>query len=172
MKLLKSLPARLLLGILAGVLLGLVLPESAMTLVVTVKYILGQLITFCVPLIVIGFIAPSITRLGNAATRMLGVAVILAYVSSILAAFLSTGAGYAIIPHLNIISDPEGLRALPEVAFQLDIPQIMPVMSALVLSLLLGLATVWTKSGTMTTLLAEFQSIVLDVVKKIGRAHV
>ena len=167
MKLLKSLPARLLLGILAGVLLGLVLPESAMTLVVTVKYILGQLITFCVPLIVIGFIAPSITRLGNAATRMLGVAVILAYVSSILAAFLSTGAGYAIIPHLNIISDPEGLRALPEVAFQLDIPQIMPVMSALVLSLLLGLATVWTKSGTMTTLLAEFQSIVLDVVKKI-----
>ncbi|MBP3519884.1 MAG: cation:dicarboxylase symporter family transporter [Oscillospiraceae bacterium] len=167
MKLLKSLPARLLLGILAGILLGLVLPEGAMTIVVTAKYILGQLITFCVPLIVIGFIAPSITRLGNSATRMLMVAVALAYVSSILAAFLSAGAGYAIIPHLNIISDPEGLRVLPEVAFQLDIPQIMPVMSALVLSLLLGLAAVWTRANTTTTLLSEFQQIVLSVVKRI-----
>ncbi|MDE6107213.1 MAG: dicarboxylate/amino acid:cation symporter, partial [Oscillospiraceae bacterium] len=70
-------------------------------------------------------------------------------------------------PHLNIISDPEGLRVLPDVAFQLDIPQIMPVMSALVLSLLLGLAAVWTRAGTITTLLAEFQQIVLEVVKRL-----
>ena len=167
MKVLKSLPARLLLGIIAGILLGLVLPRGAMVVVVTLKYILGQLITFCVPLIIIGFIAPSITKLGNNATRMLVVAVILAYVSSILAAFLSMGAGYGIIPHLNIVTDPESLRELPPVAFQLDIPQIMPVMSALVLSVLLGLACVWTKAKTFTAVLEEFQDIVLDIVKKL-----
>ncbi len=167
MKVLKSLPARLLLGILAGILLGLVLPKGAMVVVVTVKYILGQLITFCVPLIIIGFIAPSITRLGNNATRMLVVAVCIAYVSSILAAFGSMGAGYAIIPHMNIVTDPESLRELPAVAFQLDIPQIMPVMSALVLSVLIGLACVWTKAKTFTNVLLEFQDIVLDIVKKI-----
>ncbi|MCI9402440.1 MAG: dicarboxylate/amino acid:cation symporter [Oscillospiraceae bacterium] len=167
MKFLKSLPARLLLGILAGVLLGLILPQEAMVAVVTVKYILGQLITFCVPLIVIGFIAPSITRLGTNATRMLAVAVTLAYVSSILAAFLSMGSGYAIIPHLNIAAQAEGLRELPPVAFQLDIPQIMPVMSALVLSVLLGLAAVWTKARTITAVLEEFQAIVLDIVSKV-----
>ena len=55
MNIFKSLPFRLLLGIAAGILLGLVLPGSAMVVVVTVKYILGQLISFCVPLIVIGF---------------------------------------------------------------------------------------------------------------------
>ncbi|MDE6590682.1 MAG: dicarboxylate/amino acid:cation symporter, partial [Oscillospiraceae bacterium] len=167
MKFLKSLPARLLLGILAGVLLGLVLPREAMVAVVTVKYILGQLITFCVPLIVIGFIAPSITRLGSSATRMLAVAITLAYVSSILAAFLSMTSGYAIIPHLNIASQAEGLRELPAVAFQLDIPQLMPVMSALVLSVLLGLAAVWTRARTITGLLEEFQAIVLDIVSKV-----
>ncbi len=86
MNIFKSLPFRLLLGIAAGILLGLVLPGSAMVVVVTVKYILGQLILFCVPLIVIGFIAPSISRLGNNATRMLFVAVTIAYVSSVLAA--------------------------------------------------------------------------------------
>ncbi len=166
-KLLHSLPARLLLAILAGVLLGLVLPEGAMGVVVTVKYILGQVITFCVPLIVIGFIAPSITRLGGSATRMLLVAVALAYVSSIGAAFFSMGAGYGLIPLFSINSDPEGLRALPEVVFQLDIPQIMPVMSALALSILLGLAAVWTKARAMTTLLEEFQAIVLAIVKRV-----
>jgi len=167
MKVLKSLPVRLLLGIILGILLGLVLPKGAMVVVVTIKYILGQLITFCVPLIIIGFIAPSITKLGNNATRMLVVAIILAYASNILAAFMSMGAGYALIPHMNIVTDPEGLRELPAVAFQLDIPQIMPVMSALVLSTLLGLACVWTKAKTLTNVLQEFQNIVLDVVKKV-----
>ena len=167
MKIFKSLPARLLLAIVIGILAGLVLPRGAMVVVVTAKYIMGQIIMFCVPLIIIGFIAPSITKLGGSATRMLSVAVILAYASSILAAFMSTGAGFAIIPHLNIITDPEGLRELPAVAFQLDIPQIMPVMSALVFSMLVGLAVVWTKSRVIFNMLQEFQDIMLEIVKKI-----
>ena len=167
MKFYKSLPFRLLLGIVLGLILGLFLPENAMVLVVTVKYVLGQLITFCVPLIIIGFIAPSITRLGNSATRMLSVAVAIAYVSSVLAAFMSMGAGYAIIPHLSIVTDPESLRDLPEAAFKLDIPQIMPVMSALVFSVLVGIAAVWTKASTITAVLEEFQQIVLKIVENV-----
>ena len=167
MKFYKSLPFRLLLGIVLGLILGLFLPENAMVVVVTVKYVLGQLITFCVPLIIIGFIAPSITRLGNSATRMLSVAVAIAYVSSVLAAFMSMGAGYAIIPHLSIVTDPESLRELPEAAFKLDIPQIMPVMSALVFSVLVGIAAVWTKASTITAVLEEFQQIVLKIVENV-----
>ena len=166
-KALKSLPAQLLIGIVLGILTGLVLPEGAMTVVVTVKYILAQLINFCVPLIIIGFIAPSITQMGSSATKLLIVAVAAAYLSSVLAAFMSMGAGYALIPHLNIAAGSGDLRELPDVAFQLDIPQIMPVMSALVLSILLGLAAVWTKAKTITSVLQEFQEIVLKIVRRI-----
>ena len=166
-KLFSSLPFRLLLGIAVGILCGLVFPESVMKVIVTLKYIMGQLITFCVPLIIIGVIAPSITKLGSSASRLLGVAVIIAYASSVGAAFMSMGAGYALIPHLSIDTSVEGLRELPAVVFQLDIPQIMSVMSALVLSILLGLAVTWTKSKNFADLLAEFQSIVLDIVTKI-----
>ena len=174
-KFLTSLPVRLLLAIIAGIALGLLIPlipnqdigNGVMQVVVTLKYIMGQLINFCVPLIIIGFIAPSITKLGNSATRMLGVAIAIAYVSSVLAALLSMTAGFAIIPNLNIANSAEGLRELPAVAFQLDIPQIMPVMSALVFSVLIGLAAVWTKADTTTKVLIEFQNIVLDVVKKV-----
>ena len=166
-KLFGSLPFRLLLGIFVGILCGLVFPERVMKVIVTLQYIMGQLITFCVPLIIIGFIAPSITKLGANASRLLGVAVVIAYVSSIGAAFMSMLAGYGLIPHLSIDTSVAGLRELPGVVFELNIPQIMPVMSALVLSVLVGLAATWTKSQRFTELLAEFQNIVLDIVKKV-----
>ena len=162
-----SLPLKLLIGIVVGIVLGLFLPESVMTIVVTLKYVLNQLIMFCVPLIVIGFIAPSITKMGSNATRMLGVAIVIAYVSTVLATLMSMAAGYVLVPHLPIASTMEGLRDLPGVAFQLDIPQIMPVMSALVFSILVGLAAVWTKARTVIAILDEFQNIVLSIVKKV-----
>ena len=149
-KLFNNLPFRLLLGVVAGILIGQIANEGFMNIVVTVKYILGQLITFCVPLIIIGFIAPSITKLGNNASRMLGVAIVIAYVSSVLAALLSMLAGYGLIPHLSIVSEVDGLKELPGVVFQLDIPQIMPVMSALVFSVMIGLAAAWTKAKVIT----------------------
>lgn len=167
MKVLKSLPFRLFMAIAVGMVLGLVLPEKIIVIVVTVKYILGQLINFCVPLIIIGFIAPSITRLGNNATRMLSVAVLIAYLSSVSAAFMSMISGFVLIPHMTIVTSTEGLRELPGVAFQLEIPQIMPVMSALVFSVLLGVAAVWTKAKTITNVLQEFQQIVLKIVEKV-----
>lgn len=162
----KSLPFRLLLGIAVGIVLGIFVPENVMGVVVSVKNILGQVIMFCVPLIVIGFIAPSITTLGQNASKLLGVAVVLAYTSSVLAALMSTAAGYALIPGMSIASDAS-VRELPADIFALSIPQIMPVMSALVLSLMLGLAATWTKSEVTIKLLGEFQNIVLEIVKKV-----
>lgn len=167
MKFLNSLPFKLLVGVAAGVVMGLVANEAFMNVMVTVKYILGQIITFCVPLIIIGFIAPSITKLGGSASKMLGIALAIAYISSIGAAFFSAAAGYAIIPSLNIVPSVEGLKELPPVIFELSIPQIMPVMSALILSILLGLAATWNKAETTIKLLDEFQKIVLSIVTKV-----
>ncbi len=166
-KLLNILPVRLLAGVIIGILVGLVANETFMNIVVTAKQLLGELITFCVPLIVIGFIAPSITRLGKNASRMLVVALFLAYVSSVGAALVSMVAGFNIIPHLSIVSTTEGLRELPEVIFELSIPQIMSVMSALVFSVLVGLAVTWTKAERTAELLEEFQNIVLEIVTRV-----
>ena len=168
-----SLPFKLLVALAVGICLGLALSgmengvsHAILNIVVTVKYIAAQFISFCVPLIIIGFIAPSITRLGNNASRMLIVALFIAYVSSIGAAFFATFSGYTILPHLNINPDVDGLKELPEVVFQLSIPQIMPVMSALFFSVLVGLAAAWNNSKIITQALEEFQNIVLSIVTK------
>lgn len=140
---------------------------SALQVIVCVHRLMGQFIMFCVPLIVLGFICPSITKMGQNAGKLLGVALIIAYTSSILAATMSAAAGYVLVPQLGIDAKEAFERTLPAAIFQLDIPQIMPVIAALVLSIVVGLAAVWTKSKTTIELLGEFQNIVLDIVNKI-----
>lgn len=166
-KIWKSLPFRLILGVIIGIILGQAANETFMNVIVSLRYILSQVINFCVPLIIIGFIAPSITKLGSSASRMLGVALVCAYASSVLAALFSMGAGYGLIPHLSIASQAGNLRELPEMVFQLDIPPVMEVMSALVLSVLIGLAAAWTKAKNTIRLLEEFQKMILLIVTKV-----
>lgn len=104
-KIVGSLPFKLVLGVVIGILVGQVANEGVMNVVVTIKYILNQVINFCVPLIIIGFIAPSITKLGNNASKMLGIALVLAYVSSLGAALFSMAAGYGLIPHFRLSAE-------------------------------------------------------------------
>jgi Na+/H+-dicarboxylate symporter len=158
---------KLLLAVAIGVGVGLLVNESIVGIIVTIKHILGQFIFFCVPLIIIGFITPSITELKSNASKMLGSALAIAYLSSVGAALLSTIAGYIIIPSLNIVSNPAGLRTLPELVFQLNISPIMPVMSALVLSIVMGLTIIWTNSKTLESIFLEFHNVMMAVVKRM-----
>ena len=176
-KILSSLPVRLIIGVVIGIIIGLGSADlwiggtdvggTIMQVVLTLKNLLGSLINFCVPLIIIGFIAPSITRLRSNASRMLVLALALAYTSSVCAALMSMGAGYAIIPGLSIQSAAEGLRKAPELLFNLDIAPVMSVMSALVFSVLVGLAATWTRAKVITQVLEEFQRVVLAVVSRV-----
>ena len=176
-KIVSSLPFRLILGVVIGIVVGIGCAgwqvgdvdagSMVMQVVQTVKNLLGSLINFCVPLIIIGFIAPSITRLRSNASRMLALALALAYLSSVCAALLSMGAGFIIIPNLSIQAAAEGLRELPEVLFTLEIDPIMSVMSALVFSVLVGLAATWTRAKVITQVLEEFQKVVLAVVSRV-----
>jgi Na+/H+-dicarboxylate symporter len=166
-KIFKSLPVRLSIALPAGIFAGLLANEAVMQVTVTVQNLLSGIIMFTVPLIIIGFIAPSITKLGSNASRMLGLALSLAYVSSIGASFFSAASGYAILPHLHIANDAGTTRSLPAMLFDLKIPPIMSVMSALVFSVLTGLAATRTRARRITEALDEFQGIVLLIVTKV-----
>ena len=43
----------------------------------------------------------------------------------------------------------------------------MPVMSALVLAIMLGLASAWTKASLISSFLEEFQKIILAIVSRV-----
>lgn len=166
-KFFKSTIVQLLIAVLIGIVAGMFIKESALAVVVSIKHITGQIIFFLVPLIILGFIAPSIARLRSNASKMLLFAFGIAYLSSIGASFFGAAVGYQVIPHLNIASDANALKELPENILKIDIPPVMNVMTALVLSTLIGLATAWVKSEEMARLLDIFQEMVLALVKKV-----
>jgi Na+/H+-dicarboxylate symporter len=158
---------QLLIGIAAGVVIGLVCNEAAMEVIASIKHVLGQIIFYTVPLVIIAFIAPAITRLGQNASKMLAAGVSFAYISAVGAASMAAIAGYMIIPHLSIATQVEGLKEIPEVMFQLNIPPIMPVMTALFTAILLGVATLWSNAKTFEKILGEFEGIMMNVVTKV-----
>lgn len=162
-----SMIIKLLAGLVLGALLGFVVNEPIMLVVVSIRHILGQIIFFLVPLVIVGFITPAIVRLGMNASKILIAAVILAYCSSVGAALFSMFSGYLVIPHLSIATQTEALRKLPEMVFRLDIPPLFSVMSALVTALFLGLGIAWTKTATLTSLFNEFEKVVSWLVTKI-----
>ncbi|MGL5190720.1 MAG: dicarboxylate/amino acid:cation symporter [Cetobacterium sp.] len=158
---------KLIFGVIIGLIIGLFANESLIGVVQTIKFILGQIISFTVPLIILGFIAPAITKMKSNASKMLVTMLMLAYMSSVGAALFSMISGYAIIPMLNIVTVVNGLKALPPMLFKLNIPPVLSVMSALILALFLGLAIVWTNSKKLEAALDEFNNVILSIVHRI-----
>ncbi|MDD4837301.1 MAG: dicarboxylate/amino acid:cation symporter [Dethiosulfovibrio sp.] len=159
--------AKLLLAIGVGAILGVNATESAMEVVVAIRGLLSQIIFFTIPLVIFGFIAPAITSLKERASSMLSAMLIMAYLSAVGAAAFAAIAGYSIIPGLNIPTEIQGLKELPKSLFSISIPPIMPVMTALVLAMLSGVAAIWAKAETFEKLLNEIQAMVLHIVKRI-----
>ena len=158
---------QLLVAVIVGIIAGFYVEGSVLSAIVSIKHLSGQIIFFLVPLIILGFIAPSIAHLRSNASKMLLFAFGIAYLSSIGASFFGAGVGYQVIPHLQIASDANVLKPLPENMLKIDIPPVMNVMTALVLAALIGLATAWVKSDEFSRLLDTFQKMVLELVKKI-----
>ena len=158
---------QLLIAVIVGIVAGFYVDGTVLSAIVSLKHVSGQVTFFLVPLIILGFIAPSIAHLRSNASKMLLFAFGIAYLSSIGASFFGAAVGYQVIPHLDIASDANALKALPENMLKIDIPPVMNVMTALVLAALIGLATAWVKSDEFSRLLDTFQKMVLELVKKI-----
>ena len=156
----------LVLALVLGIVLGTVVGEQTMGVILAIKQITGQIIFFLVPLIIIGFIAPSIASISGNASKLLLFTFGLAYLSSEGAAFFALGTSRLIIPSLNI-GQAQAQTPLPDMLFNLEIPPVMSVMSALVLAIFLGLSVAWVRSEAWTRLLNDFREMVLLLVKKV-----
>ena len=155
---LNSLLFKLIIAIAIGIMIGNFANESAIQVISTIKNILSNLINYIVPIIILAFITPAIVSLNENAGIVLSLTLIICYISSVGAALFSFISGTVIIPHLNIVNSTEAGRKIPEILFQLDIPSIMPVMTALVTAILIDLSVIWTKSQTWANLLKEFNN--------------
>ncbi len=170
---LTSTAFKLLISILIGVVVGYgvmllsgSLLDIALQVLIILKHISGQIIFFMVPLIILGCVAPSITRFSGNVTKLLFFTFGLAYLSSIGAAGLSIGVSQSLVPYLHVAGGQSADRELPEMLIALNFPSV-DTMSTLLFAMLLGLGTVWTKFTQMARFLDGFQAMVLKIVRKV-----
>lgn len=165
-KILSNTTFKLFIAVVTGLIIGKIANETVMGVILPIKHVLGQIIFFLIPLLIFGFITPSITRLKKNASKLLTATLVLAYVSCIGSATFAAIVGYITIPYLDISPSSESVNILPNMIFRLDIPPLMSVLSALVLAFLLGLSIILTKADRIEAALYEFQNLVFTMVKK------
>lgn len=146
-----------------GIGAGFVSPDWAARLMATFNAIFSQFLGFMIPMIIIGFVAPAIADIGSRADKLLVATALLAYGATFMAGMLSYFTGTLTFP--SLIGGEEGLAAVKESAaivpyFKIDIPPLMPVITALVLSFMLGLGMAFTTGKSLKNGFDEFRSIV------------
>ncbi|MGL5324650.1 MAG: cation:dicarboxylate symporter family transporter, partial [Aeromonas sp.] len=123
---------KLIAGILAGLLLGLYAPEWVARVLFTAKTVIGQLITFTIPLIILFFIMSGIASLPKNSGKLLGKTVALSYCSTILAGLFAFTVASHLIPQFTTAAEPTTATAIKLASYvNLEIPPLFGVMSAL-----------------------------------------
>ncbi|WP_243291115.1 dicarboxylate/amino acid:cation symporter [Bacillus sp. FJAT-47783] len=171
MKINIGLLPRIILAIVLGVAIGSVAPQWLVKLFSTFNGIFGSFLGFVIPLIIIGFIAPGIAEMGRGAGKMLGITTAVAYGSTIVAGLLAFFAGSAFLPsfisgnHLEELENPEEFLQHP--FFQIDMPPVMGVMSALLLAFILGIGMATIKGDTLQQAFNNFRTIIEKLISNI-----
>lgn len=161
---------RILIAIVLGVLLGNVLPEAWVRIFVTFNGLFSQFLSFLIPLIIIGLVAPAIADIGRAAGRLLLLTVVLAYADTIVAGLLAFATGTMLFP---MLIDSDASMAVEKTAdalqpyFQLQIPAILDVMAALVSSFVIGIGIAYTDSPTLKKGFSEFRTIIEKTIQSV-----
>ena len=161
---------RILIAIVLGVLLGNVLPEAWVRIFVTFNGLFSQFLSFLIPLIIIGLVAPAIADIGRAAGRLLLLTVVLAYADTIVAGLLAFATGTMLFP---MLIDSDASMAVEKTAdalqpyFQLQIPAILDVMAALVSSFVIGIGIAYTDSPILKKGFSEFRTIIEKTIQGV-----
>ena len=158
---------KILIAIALGIGTGLIFPEWAVRIFVTINSIFSQFLGFAIPLIIVGLVTPAIADIGNKAGKMLLVTVAIAYFSTIFAGLASYLTGAALFP--SMIDSGEGLKSLSESGelqpyFTVTIPPLMGVMTALVLAFMAGLGLAATQHRTLLDAAHGFEQIIVKTI--------
>ena len=160
--------ARVLAAIVLGVALGNVADGTCVRLFLTFNSLFGQFLGFLIPLIIVGLVTPAIADIGRGAGRLLLLTVGIAFADTLLAGYLAYATGEQLFPAMVASAphfDVAGTEPLKPF-FEIQIPPMLDVMSALVLSFVLGLGIAYKDSYTLRGVFGEFREIVSGVIAK------
>ena len=159
---------KIIIAIILGIGAGLIAPAWFIRIFLTFNGIFSQFLGFAVPLIILGLVTTAIADIGKTAGRMLLLTVAIAYGSTVFAGLASYLTGAALFP--SMIDSGTSLASVTgkeELApfFNVIIPPLMNVMTALVLAFMLGLGLASLDKDTLKKAAHDFEEIIIKTIK-------
>ena len=168
---------RIVIAIVLGILVGAVSQMMDQPIIVrigaTFNSIFGNFLNFCIPLIIIGFVAPGIADLGEGAGKTLGLTAGIAYISTLIAGTFAFCVDRVLFPSFlkvgSIVMDnaQNAEDTMLPGLFTVEMPPLMGVMTALLISFILGLGIAVTRNKPLKDIFFGFQEIVEKLVANI-----
>lgn len=168
----KKIPllAQIIAAIVLGVVCGMMFPEWLSRIFATINGIFSNLLSFIIPLLILGLIAPGIADVGKNAGRLLAATAAVAYLFTLFSGFFTFFVCEQIYPSLI---GGESLNAIEESAntiapyFTIEMPPLFGVMSALIAAFLLGVGMTAIKGTALRSTMDDFKSIIVMSIEKI-----
>lgn len=159
---------KILIAIALGIAAGTLVPEPVARIFVTINGIFSQFLGFVIPLIIVALVTTAIADIGNRAGKMLLATVAIAYGSTIFAGLVSYLTGATFFP--SMIQQTDELASISDSAslspfFEMNIPPLMGVMTALILAFTLGLGLASTQNETLMKATHGFEEIMTKTIK-------
>ncbi len=171
----KKLKFPLLLQVLIAVVLGVVfgqfMPDSLARIFVTFNGLFGNFLSFAIPLIIVGLIIPAIADLGNGAGRMLLLTAVLAYGFTLFSGFFTFAICDPIFPQMidtgKVVAEMGEAKEALTPYFTVEMPPLMNIMTALLLSFCVGLGLSVIKGDTLKRAAEDFRDIISLLISKV-----
>lgn len=164
---------KLIIAIILGILIGRYLPVGVTRLFVTFSKIFGSFLSFIIPLMILAFVTKGIADLGEGAGKLLGITVLIAYISTLVAGSLSYIMSSNIFPkfitaaQVDAITAAEGKTLDPY--FSVPITPFFDVTGALIFAFMMGIAISWLRKNNNGEVLykavSEFNIIITRVLE-------
>ena len=159
-------------AIVSGIVLGQVMPAGMVRLFVTFNGLFGNFLSFSIPLIILGLVAPAIGEIGKGAGRLLLVTAFIAYGSTIFSGFFTYFSASAVFPtmltpdtQLTAMENPETLMLAPY--FTVAMPPLMDIMTALLLSFVIGLGLTVMLGDALHRAFVNFRDIITRLIESV-----
>ena len=146
-----------------------IMPSALGDVFVTFSTIFGQFLSFSIPLIIIGLVTPAIADLGKGAGHWLGLTAALAYASTMFAGFLTYAVCADFFPKVLVgqLTQVETPKEVLKTYFTIEMPPVVGVMTALLLSFVIGIGLSLVPRGVLRKGFIEFRAIITRLIENI-----
>ncbi len=165
-----NLLVRLVVGIAGGIAVGALGFTVPVRLLATFNSLFGSFLSFTIPLLILAFITNGIAQLGSGSKRTLALTVAIAYSSTIIVGLIVYSVNSALFPSLLAGSALESAyqsNVSTDAYISLAMPPLMSVMTALILSFILGIGIAYNGESKLKEGFEEFHDIISSVISKI-----